>query len=282
MQETEVPDLLRAYTTDAEPPMRLTSGAVLAAGRRSRRNRRLAGVGGAALTAVLVGAGAMVAPQLVGPSTTVAAAPPCAAPPGSRPPGVIAADQPMSDELADWASASLTCYLSYAMPRMLPGAEYLKAPDALAGPLIGFSMPHPASGRPVRGKLLIGSDRVDARAVIQDAQGTSDFSVMVEMARPEAEAMAAARCEAVTHFACTLHPGPAGTTVTVSSGLEPLPADHPRSYTARVYRGQTIVTVGVSNDDRRGPEPVATRPVPVLTTDQIIELALAPELHLFS
>ncbi|MFC6016251.1 hypothetical protein ACFP2T_08580 [Plantactinospora solaniradicis] len=282
MQETEVRELLQAYTTDAEPPMSLTSDAVLAAGRRSRRIRRLAGVTGAGLAVVLVGAGVMVAPRMIGPSTTtVAAAPQCPSPPGPRPPGVIAADQPLSDELADWAAASLTCYLSYAMPRMLPDAEYLAAPGALAGPLVGFSLPDRAPIRPPGGDQPWGGDRVDARAVIQDPEGTSDFYLTVGVASPAAGAVAAARCETTTHSACTVRPGPEGTTVITGTELEPLPAEHPRTFTALVYRGQTIVNVLISNNDRQGPEPVATRPVPALTTEQIVELALASELYLF-
>ncbi|MBF9127497.1 hypothetical protein I0C86_00580 [Plantactinospora sp. S1510] len=281
MQETEVRDLLQAYTADAEPPMRLSSEAVVAAGRRSRRVRRMAAVTGAGLTAVLVAAGVMVAPQMTGPSTTTAAAPECPSPPGPRPPGVIAPDQPLSDELVDWAAASLTCYLSYAMPRMLPDAEFLAAPGALAGPLVGFSLPERTSIRPPSADQPRDGDWVDAQAVIQDPQGTSDFSLTVGVTSPAAGTAAAAQCEATTRFSCTIRPGPAGTTVMVSTELGSLPAEHPRTFTARVYRGQTIVNVMISNNDRQGPEPVATRPVPALTADQIVELALASELHLF-
>ena len=83
---------------------------------------------------------------------------------------------------------------------------------------------------------------------------------------------------------CTVQRGPDGETVLLSTERDPLPAGNPRTFVVWVYRGHTEINVQVSNTDRRsvnGAAPVATRPEPVLSADQAVQLALSPELYLF-
>ncbi|MDM4718910.1 hypothetical protein QTQ03_04595 [Micromonospora sp. WMMA1363] len=287
MQEAEVHHALEAYVSDDEPPMGLTSDEILAAGRRSRRNRRLAGMAAAGLAAILFGVGVVAVSGGGGSSTTPAftAAGPCPFPPGSRPPGVIAADQPLSPELREWASVSVTCHLTEALPRLLPTAQYGQVRGAPAGPLVGHSL----GGEPPWG------NRVDALALVRDADGTGDLLVNVGVVDRLAAADAADGCWRGTDPRCTVQSGPNGETVLVSTdadraavappGLRTSLA-HPDAVhlTVTVYRGQTEIVVQASNTDRQvvnGRPPVATRPEPVLTVEQARELALSPELYLY-
>jgi hypothetical protein len=135
MQETTVREALRAYVSVDEPPLGLTSDGVLAAGRRSRRNRRLAGVAVAGLATALLAAGAVVVLDgaRTGPHYEAVAA--CPYPPGPRPPGQVIADQPLPPMVLEWAKTRLTCHLAQALPSLLPQAQYAQVPGAPAGPL---------------------------------------------------------------------------------------------------------------------------------------------------
>lgn len=204
---------LRQYASDGEPAMGLTADAVLAAGRRSRRTRRLAGWAGAGLAVALVGAGVVVAANGGSTGTDFAAATPCPFPPGSRPPGVIAADQPLSPQLVEWATTSVTCYLSAEVPRLLPAATYARRPGVSAGPLTGFS----PGGEPPWG------NRVDSMTVIRDARGAGDLSVFIGVVDQSAAAREKARCQREEAAQCTVQSGPNGETVLLSTERDPLP-----------------------------------------------------------
>jgi len=274
MQEMDMQHALKAYVRDGEPAMGLTADVVLAAGRRSRRTRRLAGVAGAAVAVALAGTGVAAFTGGGSPDADLAAAA-CASPPGSRPPGVIAADRPLPPEVVEWAATSVTCHLGAELPRLLPNATYARVPGAPAGPLVGFSL----GGEPPWG------NRVDAMALVRDAAGTGDLSVSVGVVDPaEAAARAEDDCRRDTAANCTTRTGAEGETVVVSAEADGTPAGTPRTVTVRVYRGHTEVVVQVSNTDRRaedGNAPRATRPEPVLSTEQAVALAKAPELFLF-
>lgn len=274
MQETEVQEALKAYASDGEPAMGLTAGAVLAAGRRSRRTRRLAGFAGTGLAAALVGAAVVVVSGGGSSSADFAAAAPCPVRPGSRPPGVIAANRPLPPKVVEWAATSLTCYLNEELPRLLPGATFAQVPGAPAGPLLGFSL----GGEPPWG------NRVDAMALIRDAEGTGDLTVTVGVLNPTEAAREEDNCQRETVAKCTVQRGPNGETVLLGTERDPLRAGDPRNFIVRVYRSHSEINVQVSNTDRQsvnGAAPVATRPEPVLSADQAVQLALSPELYLF-
>src|SRR5262245_10192016 len=116
MNDTDVTEALRAHVADG-PPMRITSGDVIAAGRRSRHRRLLLGAGGAAglLAAVVAVTTVAIAPR-PGPSGhTVGESPPlttCASlqpSPTARsaPPGVPA--RAAMDPGAEAAATRVSC-----------------------------------------------------------------------------------------------------------------------------------------------------------------------------
>ncbi|MEV6850112.1 hypothetical protein [Actinoplanes sp. NPDC051411] len=271
MQEAEVRRALHVYVRDGEPVMGLTADAVLAAGRRSRRTRRLAVLAGAGLVAAMAGAGVVVASSG---GTDFAAADPCPVRPGPRPPGVIAADRPLAPDLVDWAATSLTCYLTEEVPRLLPAAKYAPVPGVPAGPLQGFTH----GGEPPWG------NRVDALALIRDAEGTGDLTVTVGVVDRSAAVQAESDCRGDKTAKCTVQRGPDGETVLLGTEADGTPAESPRNFVVQVFRGHSEIDVQVSNTDRQavnGQAPVATRPEPVLSAEQAVELAVAPELYLF-
>ena len=274
MRETEVRHALKAYVSDGEPPMGLTADVVLAAGRRSRRARRVAGFAGAGLAVALAGAGVVVVSGGGSFGGEFAAAAPCPDQPGSRPSGTYAADRPLSPVLVRWAATSVTCYLHEEVPRLLPAARYAQVAGARAAPLTGFSL----GGEPPWG------NRVDALALIRDADGTGDLTVTVRVVDQAEATREKDSCLSEKDAQCTIQGGPAGETVLLGTERDPLPPGSPRNFVVRVYRGHSEIYVQVSNSDQQpvhGGAPVATRPEPVLSADQTIRLALSPELYLF-
>lgn len=276
MQEADVKDALQAYVSDGEPAMGLTAEGVLTAGRRSRRNRRLAGFAGAGLAAALVGTGVVVAYGGGGSTgAQFAAADPCPIRPGARPAGAYSTSKALTPELVEWAATSLTCHLTEEVPRLLPNATFAQVPGVPAGPLAGFG--HDGEQPP-------WGNRVDALALIRDAEGTGDLMVTVGVSDPSAAAGEENSCRHDQAAKCTVETGPNGEIVLLGTELDSVPADQPRNFIVRVYRGHSEIYVQVSNTDRQltdsgGPE--RTRPTPILTADQARELALSPELYLF-
>jgi len=95
---------------------------------------------------------------------------------------VIAADQPLPPEVLEWAATSLTCHLNDEVPRLLPDARFAQVPGALAGPLLAS----------VHGGTM--RNRVDAMALVHDADGTGDLTVTVGVVDPSAADQAADEC----------------------------------------------------------------------------------------
>jgi hypothetical protein len=116
-------------------------------------------------------------------------------------------------------------------------------------------------------------------ALIRDAEGTGDLTVTVGVVDRSEAARARSGCQHDEAAKCTVQKGPNGETVLLGTERDGTPADAPRNYVVRVYRGHSEINVQVSNTDRQAP--VATRPNPVLSADQAVQLALAPELYLF-
>ncbi|MEU4689686.1 hypothetical protein [Actinoplanes sp. NPDC023714] len=193
----------------------------------------------------------------------------CPVGPGVRPPGAIAAGEPLPPDLVEWASASVTCFLHAEIPRLLPEARFAAVPGAQAGPLTAVS----PGGEPPWG------NRVDAMTLIRDDAGTGDLTVMVGVVDPSVAEREEQSCRRDTAARCTVRRGPDGEIVLLSTERDPLPAGNPRNWVVRVYRGHSEINVQVSNTDRQGPS--ATRPEPVLTAEQAVELALSPSLQLF-
>jgi hypothetical protein len=273
MQETTVGEALRVYVSVDEPPLGLTSEGMLAAGRRSRRNRRLAGAAVAVLAVALLG-GAVVVSVGASASPQYAAVAECPYPAGPRPPEPVAADQPLAPGVLEWAKTRLTCHLVEALPRLLPQAQYAQVPGAPAGPLVGYSH----GGEPPFG------NRVDAVALIRDAKGTGDLLVTVAVTDSSAAVDATDECRTATSFTCIVQKGPNGEAVLISTENEAEAAHSPPTWVVRVYRGQTAVTVEISTTAREpvdGEPPGSTRPEPLLTADQALDLALSPELYFF-
>jgi len=273
----QVREALRSYVADGAPPLGLTREGVLRAGRRSRRNRRLAAAGGVAFALALVtAAGVAFGPvaldryRRTGPADGFAAARPCDTWPGTRPatPAPLRPDQPLPADLAAWATATVTCQLADALPRMVPGARFARVPGESHGPLQAF----------IRGGPL--ASRVDALALVGDDKGVGDLTVQIGVSLPDEAAEEARNCD--SRHNCTVRTGPNGETVLISPQWPGTPGYH--LVAARVYRGQTSVVVEATDSDRQmvnGGAPKPTRTEPVLTIDQAVELALSPELLLF-
>jgi hypothetical protein len=274
MQDAEVQRVLNAYVRDGEPAMGLTADQVVVAGRRTRRTRRLAVVAGAGLATAVGAAGVVLAFGGSSTGADFAAADPCPVRPGPRPAGAFAADRPLSPELVEWAATSVTCYLTEEVPRLLPTARYGQVPGVPAGPLQGFTH----GGEPPWG------NRVDALALIRDAEGTGDLTVTVGVVDRSAAAQAKKDCQGDKTAKCTVQKGPNGETVLVGTEADGTPAESPRNFVVRVFRGHSEIDVQASTTDRQvknGRGPVATRPEPVLSADQAVQLAVSPELYLF-
>jgi hypothetical protein len=276
MQDMDVRNALRCYVSAEEPPARLGSTEILAAARRSQRARTTAALASAGLAGALLVAGVAAVPGLRSSSPDAAqpgdgftSARPCATAPGPAPAGPAADKQPLSKEQAAWARAKLTCYLAATMPRLLPDARYAKVPGAPGEPLTAVSRWDPQS-----------VNRVDVVALVRDARGTGDLTVSVEATTTSAASKAAEDCRQWSF--CTVRTGPNGETVVLNQA----PPDGAgfQDVNAWVYRGHTCVLVEVSNSDRHvvgDGGPAATRDRPILSADQVVELASSPELYLF-
>jgi hypothetical protein len=121
-------------------------------------------------------------------------------------------------------------------------------------------------------------------ALIRDAERTGDLLVTVGVTHRTAAVDATEDCRTATSFTCTVQSGPNGETILISTENEADAAHSPPTWVVRVYRGQTEVLVEVSTNDPQsvdaGP-PVSTRPEPLLTSEQVGNLALSPELYFF-
>jgi hypothetical protein len=272
MPDTSLQAALRAFVSEDEPPMGLTSGEVLATGRRLRRRYRLAAVGGATVAVALAVTGAVVVPQSLRPAQpTFAALARCPSPPGDRPAGTVDAAQPFSAPMAAWAVDSVTCALADVVPRLLPHARFAALPGGQAGPLVGYTL----GGKPP------WANRADAIALVHDRYGTGYLNVSVAVSSAADAQAAATSCE--QNPPCTVRqPGP-GITLVVSETVPASPRD-PHLIGVDVYHGRTDVHVQLDNTDMQsadGKPPRPTRDQPVLTTDQAADLALSPGLYLF-
>jgi hypothetical protein len=272
---SDVGRALREYVTADEPPIGLRGPQVVAAGRRARRNRRLATAGGALFVVVALAAGLATASrlwdhdELARRGDGFAALPACPERPGPRPATPVEPDRPIPADVQAWALPTVTCYLADRVPQLLPAARFAPLPAPLMGPDPG----------PLEAVVLDGK-RIDAVALVRDDAGTGDLHLLISKAQPTLLAQRRDTCSTDTR--CTV--------TTTTDGAKVLAWVHPRPpgtghalNVVEVFRGQTHIVILASDSDQTmlAREPVSTRPTPVLTAEQVTELALGPELLLF-
>ncbi|MET7401243.1 hypothetical protein ABZS66_47965 [Dactylosporangium sp. NPDC005572] len=237
---------LREYT-DGGPPTRVTSAAVLTAGRRVRHRRRLTVATGA--VAVLAATGVLIA--------NIPGDPAPVQPSG---PGWAALDpQPFcaSDQQAD----RLTCYLQTEVSRRLPGATFHRRSTAKAGPL----------------QVYRDGDSYTAAALVADEHGIGAIGFSVTPATSP-EAIKEELCDPPV---CSERTGPHGEPVTV------LRAGSTRSYqhqlvNVRMYaRGAVLFASATNAPGDASPPPGeaqvleqqdVTRPDHPLSVDELVEI----------
>jgi hypothetical protein len=302
--DVQIHDALVAYT-GAEPPMSFTYDEVLAGGRRARRRRRLAVAGAvAAVAAVAAGGVSLALPHrsadlspapyaVAGPSwSTLDAAPYCATASAAPTSPLVKPTTVVNEkngypiripaEPADHAAVRISCYLTTAVPPLLPRVTYHRSATAPAGtmplqayPGRTFDPARPADTTP---------PFITADAVVADDQGAGTIGFGAAPAY-ESAADATTNC---TGNGCTVRTGPNGETITV---LDTTTASGYHHVEVHVYRAGTIVSASAEN----GVTPAAvpgeaissddlkpTRKDLPLTVEQLVELASAPELDLFS
>jgi hypothetical protein len=291
MDDTRVANALRAYVAN-EPPTRLTSHSVLAAGRKSRRRHRIAAVGTTLGGVVAAGAIALlIVPGLVrGPGSGAAGSPmwteldpspfcavaatpaPSATPPGSS---VVSPKNgfriPLPSEPTAHAAARLSCFLLRTVPGLLsPTTRFALAWDAPPGVI------------PLQVSVRQGEDPASYSGGALVA-GNSGFGEIAFGVSPTWQSTddAVATCIGP----CTVHTGPHGEVMTVVS----IQDNGYYRINVEVYQGNSITSASASNGDLDGRVPPVGqdsinqpfgRPDLPLSLDQLIEIAAAPDLAL--
>ncbi|WP_433302006.1 hypothetical protein ACQP2F_07770 [Actinoplanes sp. CA-030573] len=294
MADTDIRELLVAYTGDPPPPAFSYDG-VLAAGRKRRRRRRI----GAACAAVLAAAGLGIAllpgagsrddltfPVLDGPFwATLDPQPYCAkaseppAGPTVQPTTVLGTRIPT--EPAAHAGARISCYLAKTVPPRLDGTDFYRDPATPAGtrpleayPLRVFDPKRPAETTP---------PVISVSAVVRDARGVGEIGFGVSSTSPGAAA-AAKDCDG---HGCTVRTGPHGETIMV---LDVRTSSGYRLVNIWIYRGDTTSFASAANGitTEFGPGGVTSaeqqkpsRPDLPLSVDDLIAIASDPAMTLF-
>lgn len=244
-------------------------------GRHARRNRRLVIVGGALFVVVILAAGLVVAPRLWDDDEPAprgdgfAALPVCRQRPGARPATPVEPDRPIPTDVLAWALPTVTCYLADRIPQLLPAARFAPLPSPPTEPKVG----------PLEAVVLSGRS-IDAVALVRDDAGGADLHLLVSMAPPTLLAQRRDNCSNET--GCTATITTDGATVLTRAHPRP-PGTGTALNVAEVFRGQTHIVILASDSDQTmlAKEPAPTRPTPILTIEQVSELALGPELLLF-
>lgn len=260
-------DALNRHVTANEPPLRLTSAAVLAAGRRSRRRQ----VGAAGMvSAALAVTGVLAAWQLLPPTQ----------PTGDRlviGPECDVATLAVPDEDAS-RRTRVTCFLTRELASRLPEARFA----ALYGP---------AGAPPLK---TYPDDQVPgglaADAVVIDRAGAGSVHFVVAPNDPDGlgpvgAALPPTAAECAAQEICGLRTGPHGETIAVYTTRS---EDGLLAYTLYVYdgrdRGGSFIVASSANTRAPGGSGHAepSRPLPPLGVADLIEIATAPELAVFS
>lgn len=255
--DDDLRDALHSYVIHDEPRLALTSAGAIAAGRRSRRVRWAAGLSGGGLAVALALAGAL---------TVLPIGHSAAGQPKWGPVEAVCATGNPSIE-AEARQARITCYLTTAVPRLLPGASFatLHGP-ALTQPLEAYA----SADMP---------DGFDASALVRDAAGIGSLVFSVSPARGGAPTQEACTSKGM----CELRTGPHGETIAVYTSRSGSGEDKGYvGYTVYAYERGTLVIAASSNANDKDGESRPTRPQPPLGLDQLIEIATATDLSVFS
>jgi hypothetical protein len=256
--------------------MRLSSGEVVAAGRRTRWTLGIAGsialIGIVALAAVTLVPGTPPTQQLLPfvapPNAAVCAAlaSPLAEPSAS--PSIAVPPRAEADPAAQDAATKVSCYLLAAVPALFPAGTTFADNPARPGSLALVARPGGMGG---------GELEVTATAMVTDAQGTGmlNFSVSRDPGFQLDEAQA--HCNGPTRKA-TCRTGPQGEHIEIYDfGPEPSGA---HGVTIYVYSGHTLVLAGTRNTAETQDAP-PTRTDPPFSVNQLIALAVAPAIRLY-
>lgn len=257
----ELIEALREHVSD-EPPLQLTSADVLAAGRRSRRRRRLATVLGVVSAAMVVG----LVFSVPGP---VAVDQPERPPVASQPPSEARCAQlagPPPEYLSRGEAAErVSCYLSERIGEYFPIQMTLIHNGARPGtePLVAGTDP------------IGGEDGVAATAVVRDPAGDGTLLLAVSRATSPGEADRVKPCD-LPMAKATCRTGPHGEHIEIyetdGQGIQ--------GWTVYVYSAGTRI-IATALNYREGDPGDPTRYEPPLTVGQLIDLATAPALKLY-
>jgi hypothetical protein len=257
MDDVALREALSSYVTTDEPPPRTVAAEVLTAGRQARRRHRLALLA-TGLAVVMAGVAMKVGlPWALSPASTPGASLATAACPSPPAPG------------AGSPEIRMTCYLTSVVPRMLGEARFIR----LYGPRGTLPLQaYPSTDIP---------GAYEANAVVHDAAGLG--SVIFVVGRQSGETPSGDAC--ASKGGCSVRQGPHGELVEVHAAVSTIGSDIGHvGVTIYVYTGRTTIIAGTSNSgERRFNDAVSTpeRAVPPLTTEQLIEIATAPDLALF-
>jgi len=291
MDDLALRDRLRQYVQADEPPLRLTKDDVLSGGRRSRR-RALAATWCAGVAAVVsITAAVALLPGVLAdrPDDLVVAGsaldpePFCQA--AQRSPGPVTTPSfvanpktggmiPVPEEPGERAQARLTCHLMRLVGSRLPDARFELAAHV------------PARTVPLQAWRTQPDEAIyTATATVLDQHGAGTIAFSLRAADPIDVANTVVSCQGPPPGHCALTAGPHGEQVVA---LTPRPDDETGafSFEVTVYSGQMAIAAIATNYDTRlipaegWPVP-KTRPEPPLTADQLIAIALSPQLTLF-
>jgi hypothetical protein len=258
MEDTQLRQVLRDYVTESEPPIELTTTAMLTAARRQHRVRRaaaaVAGVAAIALTVAAVAATPGVLRNLVKPDDH----------PASRA-GVVETC-PATAITSDERQTAMTCYVLTTVAAMVPDARFevvvdecRDAPPLYACPVgLGYAAEAYITDAAGSGRLWINIDPIDA-------PGTQS------KLPPEA-------CRRPDRPLCEDRSGPGGIPLQILYAPH-LPSGAEYNHVVAFHAG-TVVMASAGNFDPSG-DRKPTRPHPILNIDQLITMVTAPQLNLF-
>jgi hypothetical protein len=271
MSEAGLKDALHRYVTDGEPPLAATSDALVHAGRRSVRLRRLVGGGTAALAALGLAAGlaagAAVLPGLVDDRGSQGAGSPQRSGAALVVPPQCADEPAQLDEPQRLDDAArrlrVTCYLTRELSRLLPRTTFAQVGDGEAPRDVAPLHAYPRTSNPGLG----------ADGLARDAVGAGMVLVVIV---PRSADDGPPTEDACSSSACQLRAGPHDETVAV---MRKHGQDGSISYAVFAYTDGAVVSVTATNHTADSTEP--TRPGPPLGIEELVVLATDPALVVY-
>jgi hypothetical protein len=303
MDDTLVRHALRDHVTADEPPFGLTAGGIVAAGRRSRRQRlaRLAGVAAAVAAAVAVlpivvpdgRPGTPPGDQLL-PPVELGPGPGCAA---ARPRPDHAVDpangMAMTPEAVEWVTYAITCHLQDALPDLLPRGMVLGPLGLETTFLPTLPAPGQTQGPAESGPEQYATGQFMVDASITDEAGPGSFSLALSVLDPayDERTYRERRCR-LSPEECTVSETPDGALVLARQVSDP-----DTGYVihlVEVFAEKTFIYANSTNRLTDGSQVLSPPPTgggspavsplrdqPPLSLDQVIEIATHSDLRLF-